>query len=245
MQILTFLQRYCWRFRSSGLLHCVYWKTVTFQKTVVLPSSEPGSPKRIDMWKVWVHFVNIKDRGVEEEDITLHPVTSVSIYSLTRYLNCPNFSPDHWTQNQGHDQCMSLPLPSSSIFMQYTHILLCGYYSWTAWPWRWRHYDPSKCWQLFTCQLPQTSNMLIDFLSFILCTKFMKSDLIGPVTYIIFYFQNLYKEMSTHFSKHVSCSIHSQIIDIYLKNSQNGWYFEGNTRRKSLVCMLCIICSVQ
>jgi hypothetical protein len=61
----------------------------------VLPSSEPGSPKRIDMWKVWVHFVNIKDRGVEEEDITLHPVTSVSIYSLTRYLNCPNFSPDH------------------------------------------------------------------------------------------------------------------------------------------------------
>jgi len=137
-----------------------------------------------------------------------------------------------------HYSCLHLP-----------HLCnICSYYSWKAWPWRWRHYDPHKYWQLFTCPLPQTFNMLIDFLSFFL-SFFVQSAsnqmLPGAVTYIIIYFQNSYKEMSTHFSKHVSCSIPSHIIDIYLKHSQNGWYFEWNTRGKSFVCMQCNICSVE
>ena len=81
--------------------------------------------------------------------------------------------------------------------------------------------------------------MLIDFIYFFL-SFFVQSAwnqmLPGAVTYIIIYFQNFNKEMSTHFSKHVSCSIPSHIIDIYLKHSQNGWYFEWNTRRKPFVC---------
>ena len=66
--------------------------------------------------------------------------------------------PVHWSPVQG----ISLPPPSPccSHCPLTTHINLayimhlmcpCRYSWWTAWLWKWRHFDPTKNWELFTC----------------------------------------------------------------------------------------------
>jgi hypothetical protein len=69
-------------------------------------------------------------------DITSYPAYQVSAKCISLYIPVVHRTPSF--------SLPSLPTPTVPNF-------LCRY-SWTVWPWRWKHYSCSKCWELPTQQ---------------------------------------------------------------------------------------------
>jgi hypothetical protein len=67
--------------------------------------------------------------------------------------------------------------PSSPVSVSHTLPNLHGYFSLLAWPWRWRHYTPSKCQELHTLWHSVTFQKTWIFSSIGLCA-IMRSDVV-------------------------------------------------------------------